>query len=167
MKSHADSIPDRLILAAIDRAIRHRGGERHAITGSVYEHLAVRSRSGAARHVHQRLLALEEAEAVERSSRHGFIAWGLTRNGRRRLNRTTIRRCRAARVAAAPRMARRTDTRRRRDRKVPRGTTRCDHRSDGAGRFGARLRCAIRARGAPALRTQATGISDLLPERVG
>ncbi len=87
MKSHADSIPDRLILAAIDRAIRHRGEERHAITGSVYEHLAVRSRSGAARHVHQRLLALEEAEAVERSSRHGFIAWGLTRNGRRRLNR--------------------------------------------------------------------------------
>jgi hypothetical protein len=88
MSSTTDVIPDELILAAIDRAARHR--ERpagYAITGSIYSHLDIPSRSGPARRVRGRLSALEEAGTVQRSTRIGFTVWSLTSAGRGRLTR--------------------------------------------------------------------------------
>ncbi len=82
---HAELIPDELILAALDRAMRHRERQEAATKNSIYQHLAIPTRSGAARHVHRRIAALEETGAVERSRRHGFDVWSLTSYGWRRL----------------------------------------------------------------------------------
>lgn len=87
MSTHADAFPDELILAAMDRAARHRPREGAVIKSSIYLHLAIPSRSGPARHVHRRLQALEGAGLVERSRRHSLEVWSLTSAGRRRLQR--------------------------------------------------------------------------------
>ncbi len=100
MSTHADAIPDEMILAAIDRAVRHRIRKGDATKGSIYTHLAIPSRSGAARHVYTRLRALEEAGAIQRSNRHGLLAWSLTSAGRRRLQRA--RRAGTARLPESP-----------------------------------------------------------------
>ncbi len=75
------------ILAAIDRAIRHRAREGGVGKGLVYLHLAVPSRSGPARYVYRRLPVLEAAGLVERARRHSIDVWSLTSAGRRRLKR--------------------------------------------------------------------------------
>ena len=75
MSTHADAFPDELILAAIDRATRHRPREGAVIKASIYLHLAIPSRSGPARHVHRRLQVLEAAGLVERSRRHSLEVW--------------------------------------------------------------------------------------------
>ena len=80
-------IPDELILAALGRAIRHRGGERYPPAGPIYAHLDIPSRSGSARHVYRRLLALAAAGVLERSRRLDFTVWSLTSTGKRRLSR--------------------------------------------------------------------------------
>lgn len=77
----------RSILAAIDRAIRHRAREGGVGKGLVYLHLAVPSRSGPARYVYRRLPVLEAAGLVERARRHSIDVWSLTSAGRRRLKR--------------------------------------------------------------------------------
>jgi hypothetical protein len=79
---------DALVLAALERAARHRARDTHAVPAwAILEHLAVRQRSAAARHVRCRLDALHAAGALERSRRHGVPAWELTSEGRRRLQR--------------------------------------------------------------------------------
>jgi hypothetical protein len=79
---------DALVLAAVERAARHRARDTYAVPAwAVLEHLTIRQRSAAARHVRSRLDALHAAGALERSRRHGVAAWELTSEGRRRLQR--------------------------------------------------------------------------------
>jgi hypothetical protein len=83
----AETISDELILAALDRAIRHGGRGCDAIAGSIYDHLDIPSRSGPARYVYRRLPVLEGAGALERARRLGFVVWSPSSKGRRRLDR--------------------------------------------------------------------------------
>jgi hypothetical protein len=77
---------DELVLAAVERAGRHRAGERLDVPiRSVLEHLDLPRRSSAARHVLVRLNALAADGAVEAGRRHGIATWALTQDGRRRL----------------------------------------------------------------------------------
>jgi len=74
------------VLAAVDRAQRHRPGERGpVIAGNIYAHLGVRRSSGAGRRLRKRILALEEAALLEQQRRHGAQVWQLTPAGWRRL----------------------------------------------------------------------------------
>jgi hypothetical protein len=89
---------ENLLLAAIDRAVRHsRAGRAHTIAGSIAADLAVNPRSGEWRRVRGRLRALEVAGAVEQTRALGMAMWGLTTTGRRRLTR-------ALRTGAVPDM---------------------------------------------------------------
>lgn len=84
----AEPPSEALILAALDRAVRHR--ERGAPTAPIWailEHLAVPRRSAEARRVRAVLEALRRANRVEVSHPHGVEAWALTLSGRRRLRR--------------------------------------------------------------------------------
>ncbi len=79
---------DELVLAAVERAARHRGKASPAVPiWAVLEHLHLARRSAAARHVRSRLMALCSAGYVERSRSHGVPTWELTPNGRQRLER--------------------------------------------------------------------------------
>jgi len=81
-------VTDALVLAAVDRAVRHqRTGAPSAVpVGTIYQHVGVSARSGTARELRARLTALE-GTALERASRHGIETWTLTRKGKRRLSR--------------------------------------------------------------------------------
>lgn len=86
--THASRPSDALVLAAIERAASHRARDTSAVPAwAIFDHLAVRRRSAAARHVRARLEALHAAGSLERSRRHGVPAWELTGLGRRRLRR--------------------------------------------------------------------------------
>jgi ribosome-binding protein aMBF1 (putative translation factor) len=86
--SSTETVPDPLVLAAIERAERHDPQGRPAVpVWRVYDHLSVAKRSGQARHVRACLDALETAGSIVRSRRHGVQAWALTSTGRRRLTR--------------------------------------------------------------------------------
>jgi hypothetical protein len=81
-------IPDELVLAAVERSVRHHPkGSPVVPAWEVYDHLGWSRRSGAARRVRALLDALEAAGSLERSRRHGVPLWALTNNGRRRLQR--------------------------------------------------------------------------------
>ena len=84
----SSEITDVLVLAAVARAERHRARSRPEVpTWAVAEHLTVRPRSAAYRHLRSGLQALEEAGSLERSRVHGATAWAITPAGRRRLGR--------------------------------------------------------------------------------
>jgi ribosome-binding protein aMBF1 (putative translation factor) len=84
--SSTETVPDPLVLAAIDRAERHDPHDRSGVpVWRVYDHLSIAKRSGPARRVRARLDALETAGSVVRSRRHGTPTWALTSTGRRRL----------------------------------------------------------------------------------
>lgn len=85
MSTHADPIPDEVILAALDRAVRQRLQREEVSKSQIYGHLAISSRSGAARHVHRRLAALEAAGLLRGSRRNGLAVFGLTSAGDSRL----------------------------------------------------------------------------------
>lgn len=86
MSTHADPIPDALILAAIDRAARHWRPRRVDVSKSeIYNHLAIPSRSGPARHVHRQLTAMEAAGILQRSRRNGLVVFSLTSTCGRRV----------------------------------------------------------------------------------
>jgi ribosome-binding protein aMBF1 (putative translation factor) len=85
-----DVVPVVLVLAAVDRAERHR--ERVVDPAGVpvwvvLEHLAIARRSRRAREVRGRLDELVAAGSLERSRRHSVTVWSVTRAGRRRLAR--------------------------------------------------------------------------------
>jgi hypothetical protein len=81
-------IPDELVLAAVERAVRHHAKGSSAVPAwEVYDHLGLSKRSGAARRVRALLDSLEAAGSLERSRRHGVPLWALTSTGRRRLQR--------------------------------------------------------------------------------
>ncbi len=85
---HAERPPDELVLAAVERAARHRARDTPAVpVRAIFEHLAVPRRSAAARHVRSRLEVLHAAGSLERSRDHGVPTWELTSAGRRRLQR--------------------------------------------------------------------------------
>jgi hypothetical protein len=95
----AEAPSDELVLAAVERAARHRA--KHTSTVPVWvilEHLELARRTAAARHVRLRLTALEEGGWLERSRRHGIETWALTSSGQRRLQRAR----RAGRPLALP-----------------------------------------------------------------
>ena len=77
---------DGLILAAIDRADRHRQLPGKGVPRwEVLEHLAMGTRTHAARTVTRRLDALTEDGLLERHKRHGILFWLLTGRGRRQM----------------------------------------------------------------------------------
>jgi hypothetical protein len=79
---------DELVLAALERAGRHRGKNTPAVpVWAILEHLALARRSAAARHVRARLGALQETGWIESSRHHGVATWGLTSGGHRQLMR--------------------------------------------------------------------------------
>lgn len=75
-----------LVLAAVERAVRHRGEARRAAPlWEILAHLAIPRRSTAARVVRARLEALCKGGALEPSREHGVSLWALTPAGRKRL----------------------------------------------------------------------------------
>jgi hypothetical protein len=77
---------DELILAATDRAARHRARDTSAVpVWAILDHLALTRRSAGARHVRARLNAMHAAGWLESARRHGTATWELTRAGQRRL----------------------------------------------------------------------------------
>jgi hypothetical protein len=85
---HREAPSDELVLAAIERAERHRAKENPAVPAwAILEHLDVARRSATARHIGSRLDVLEAAGSLERSRRHGIPSWELTDDGCRRLQR--------------------------------------------------------------------------------
>jgi ribosome-binding protein aMBF1 (putative translation factor) len=96
-----DAAPDVLVLAAVDRAERHRGSKVDppgVPVWGVFGHLGVAARSRRARQVRERLDELVAAGALERLRRHGTTVWTVTRAGRRRLARAR----RAGRLPGLP-----------------------------------------------------------------
>jgi hypothetical protein len=66
------AISESLVLAAVDRAERHRTGERTGVPiWLVLEHLEIPKRSSRARVVRARLETLGDVNALARSRRHG------------------------------------------------------------------------------------------------
>jgi hypothetical protein len=82
----AQAPSDELILAAADRAARHRAAAAPGVpVWAILEDLALPVRSRDARHVRSRLPALQAAGLLESERRHGVPVWTLTRRGRARL----------------------------------------------------------------------------------
>lgn len=96
-------LPDELVLAAVERAVRHRpgprrrgerssrrerGGEREswldaaATTRDVRAHLSLATHSAAGRGLKARLSALEARGLLKRGREHGVESWALTDEGR-------------------------------------------------------------------------------------
>jgi hypothetical protein len=85
MPRQTAEIPDVLVLAAIERADRHRARDTHAVPiRAIKDHLGLPSRS---RRVRSYLEALEAAGLLKRSRLYGVNFWGLTSTGGRRLTR--------------------------------------------------------------------------------
>jgi hypothetical protein len=81
-------VPDVLVLAAVERAQRHRPRPGEAVPiWEILGHLDVARRSGAAREVRAQLQALEAAGALASLRRHSIQVWQATPDGRRRLSR--------------------------------------------------------------------------------
>jgi hypothetical protein len=76
-------IPDLTVLAAIDRAERHRGRPGVPVW-LIFEHLGIPRRS---RRVRAQLQSLVQDGAIEQRRAHGVDVWVLVPNGRRRLRR--------------------------------------------------------------------------------
>ena len=96
-----DVVPGVLVLAAVDRAGRHRVSKVDppgVPVWSVLEHLGIPRRSRRARQVRERLDELVAAGSLERSRRHSVTVWSGTRAGRRRLARAR----RAGRLEVLP-----------------------------------------------------------------
>lgn len=75
-------IPDVTVLAAIDRAERHRGRQGVPVW-LVFEHLGIPRRS---RRVRAQLRSLVQDGAIEQRRAHGVDIWALAPNGLRRLH---------------------------------------------------------------------------------
>jgi hypothetical protein len=84
-----EPVSDSLVLAAVDRAERHRQREREGVMMSdIAEHLGFVHGSWTSRRLRPQLEALIEAGLLRRSRRHGVVVWELTSGGRRRLTRS-------------------------------------------------------------------------------
>ena len=82
------AIPAELVLAAIERADRHRARDTHAVPAwAIFEHMGIARRSAAARHVRGRLEALQADGKIESVRLHSIPVWEITAAGRRYLQR--------------------------------------------------------------------------------
>jgi ribosome-binding protein aMBF1 (putative translation factor) len=96
-----DVVPGVLVLAAVDRAERHRRAKVDppgVPVWGVLGHLDAAARSRRARQVRERLDELVAAGSLERLRRHGTTVWTVTKAGRRRL----VRARRAGRLPVLP-----------------------------------------------------------------
>lgn len=85
-QAHTAHPPPELVLAAVARAVRHRGEKRAgAPLWTILEHLGIPRRSGAARATRGQLDALCAQGALELAREHGVDLWALSAAGRRRL----------------------------------------------------------------------------------
>jgi DNA-binding MarR family transcriptional regulator len=83
-----EPVPDALVLAAIERAERHREREREGVMMSdIAEHLGFVRGSWTSRRLRRQLDALIAEGLLARSRRHGAVVWELTDDGRGRLDR--------------------------------------------------------------------------------
>jgi DNA-binding PadR family transcriptional regulator len=81
-------IPDLLVVAAIDRAVRHGRDDAHGtLKGMILEHLHIRPRSGRSRQVGALLKALTASGFVEPRRRLGRDVWALTSKGEQWVSR--------------------------------------------------------------------------------
>jgi hypothetical protein len=81
-------VSDILLLAAIDRAERHRGRRSESVMVShIAEHLGFVPSAWTTRNLNPQLKALIGAGLLERSRRHGLPMIGLTNSGRKRMTR--------------------------------------------------------------------------------
>jgi hypothetical protein len=81
-------LPAELMLAAVERATRHDLHSGPDVGwGRVVEHLGFARSGWTTRRLRPQAEALEAAGLLERSNRQGFPHWGLTEEGRRRLQR--------------------------------------------------------------------------------
>jgi hypothetical protein len=88
-----DEIPDPLIIAAIERAERHRATQDPGVhIWAITEHLDIARRSASARYIRSRLQVLAAAGSLERLRSHGIDMWALTRTGSRRLRSARLAR---------------------------------------------------------------------------
>src|SRR5271154_5316782 len=78
-------VSETLLLAAIDRAERHRG-HQGVPSWAIYEHLAAPQRSAAARQARRLLDPLTEAGSLKAERRQGIQVWALTTAGRKYLD---------------------------------------------------------------------------------
>lgn len=82
----APPIPDEMILAAVDRAERHRTHKRPGVPFDIaIEHLGLTPGSWTTRRVRPQFEALEQTGALKRHRRHSIITWELTSAARERL----------------------------------------------------------------------------------
>jgi len=82
-RSSGELPSDELLLAAIDRAERHRRNEeRGVLLATIKEHVDIPNNSWTTRLLRPRLEALEATGVVEQTRRHGLNLWGLTGRGR-------------------------------------------------------------------------------------
>ena len=87
-KRTRDELPsDELILAAIDRAERHRHKPENGglLLSSIKAHLGLPHNSWTTRLLRPQLEAFESAGLVEQLRRRGSVLWTLTDSGRRQV----------------------------------------------------------------------------------
>lgn len=83
----APEIPDLLVVAAIDRAVRHgREDAQATLKAAILEHLDIRPRSRASREVSVLLNTLSTSGLVEPRRQQGMDMWALTPKGVQRLS---------------------------------------------------------------------------------
>jgi hypothetical protein len=82
----AADVPDLLVLAAIDRAVRHTRPDSNVVPKpAILRHLDIHPRSRLARQVRARLAALERSGLVEPRRQQSMDTWKLTDKGHQRL----------------------------------------------------------------------------------
>ena len=83
-----EPVSDGLVLAAVERAERHREREREGVMLSdIAEHLGFVHGSWTTRRLRPQLDALIAEGSLARSRRHGVVVWALTEAGRGQLER--------------------------------------------------------------------------------
>ena len=81
---------DELVLAAVERAERHREREGEGVMMSdIAEHLGFVHGSWTTRRLRPQIDAFIAAGLLVRSRRHGVVVWGLTSSGRRRVEQAS------------------------------------------------------------------------------
>jgi hypothetical protein len=86
LRPFAHPVSDALVLAAAERAERHRPrGGPGVMLGDVFAHMGFLYNGAATRQLRPRLDVLLSAGALEQTRRHGIKLWTLTGKGRRRL----------------------------------------------------------------------------------
>lgn len=81
-----EPVADGVVLAAVERAERHRGDDREGVIwDAIVQHLGFMRGSWTTRQLRPRVEKLVEAGRLARSRRQGFVVWSLTDMGRQQL----------------------------------------------------------------------------------